>query len=212
MTTGLERVLRPGRIGRLPLPHRIVMGAMHLGWENRDDDGRALAAFYLARVTGGAGLMVTGGAAVSAAGADVPGYGVLDDAAFRARLRRVAGEVAESGAPAVQPPAAATLELVPVWNSLYCRNVAGAAPTWVAGGTTDFAAHWTARRQHEHVATITAPAGIAEEWSTIAAFTRDVATPMVEAGDLDGPPTEPSAVVGARARVAAFDHEVCEVA
>ncbi|SCF03870.1 2,4-dienoyl-CoA reductase (NADPH2) [Micromonospora matsumotoense] len=97
MTTGLQRVLRPGRIGRLPLPHRIVMGAMHLGWENRDDDGRALAAFYLARVRGGAGLMVTGGAAVSAAGADVPGYGVLDDPAFRARLRRVAGEVGVAG-------------------------------------------------------------------------------------------------------------------
>ncbi|MBW4701617.1 FAD-dependent oxidoreductase [Micromonospora sp. RL09-050-HVF-A] len=97
MTTGLERVLRPGRIGRLALPHRIVMGAMHLGWENRDDDGRALAAFYLARVAGGAGLMVTGGAAVSAAGADVPGFGVLDDAAFRDRLRRVAGEVGAAG-------------------------------------------------------------------------------------------------------------------
>ncbi|MEU1606872.1 FAD-dependent oxidoreductase [Micromonospora matsumotoense] len=97
MTTGLERVLRPGRIGRLTLPHRIVMGAMHLGWENRDDDGRALAAFYLARVRGGAGLMVTGGAAVSAAGVDVPGYGVLDDAAFRARLRRVAGAVGAAG-------------------------------------------------------------------------------------------------------------------
>ncbi|QDY08322.1 FAD-binding protein [Micromonospora sp. HM134] len=97
MTAGLDRVLRPGRIGRLTLPHRIVMGAMHLGWDHRDDDGRALAAFYLARVRGGAGLMVTGGAAVSPAGADVPSCGVLDDTAFRARLRRVAGEVGAAG-------------------------------------------------------------------------------------------------------------------
>ncbi|MGC4806720.1 FAD-dependent oxidoreductase [Micromonospora sp. DT233] len=97
MTAALATVLRPGRIGRLVLPHRIVTGAMHLGWETRDDDGRALAAFYLARVRGGAGLMVTGGAAVSPAGAGGPGYGVLDDARFRARLRRVAAEVGEAG-------------------------------------------------------------------------------------------------------------------
>ncbi|MFI9528638.1 FAD-dependent oxidoreductase [Micromonospora rosaria] len=97
MTEVLEHVLRPGRIGRLALPHRVVTGAMHLGWENRDDDGRSLAAFYLARVRGGAGLMVTGGAAVSAVGAGGPGYGVLDDARFRARLRRVATEVREAG-------------------------------------------------------------------------------------------------------------------
>ncbi|MEU7960995.1 FAD-dependent oxidoreductase [Micromonospora humida] len=97
MTAGLDRVLRPGRIGRLVLPHRIVMGAMHLGWDHRDDGGRTLAAFYLARVRGGAGLMVTGGAAVSPAGVDVPSSGVLDDTAFRERLRRVAGEVGAAG-------------------------------------------------------------------------------------------------------------------
>ncbi|MBM7085167.1 oxidoreductase [Micromonospora humidisoli] len=97
MTAGLERVLRPGRIGRLVLPHRIVMGAMHLGWDHRDDGGRSLAAFYLARVRGGAGLMVTGGAAVDPAGVDVPSSGVLDDTAFRTRLRRVAGEVGAAG-------------------------------------------------------------------------------------------------------------------
>ncbi|MGI5150868.1 FAD-dependent oxidoreductase [Plantactinospora sp. CA-294935] len=95
--SGLEHVIRAGRIGRLVLPHRVVMGAMHLGWETRDDGGAALAAFYLARVRGGAGLMVTGGAAVSPAGAGGPGYGVLTDPAFRHRLRRVAAEVAEAG-------------------------------------------------------------------------------------------------------------------
>ncbi|MGX7672911.1 FAD-dependent oxidoreductase [Plantactinospora sp. DSM 117369] len=93
----LEHVFRAGRIGRLVLPHRVVMGAMHLGWETRDDGGAALAAFYLARVRGGAGLMVTGGTAVSPAGAGGPGYGVLTDPAFRHRLRRVATEVAQAG-------------------------------------------------------------------------------------------------------------------
>lgn len=97
MTTGLGDVLRPGRIGTLALPHRIVMGAMHLGWETRADGGAALAGFYLDRVRGGAGLMVTGGAAVSPAGAGGPGYGVLHDWRFRARLGRVAAEVGAAG-------------------------------------------------------------------------------------------------------------------
>ncbi len=93
----LGAVFTPGRIGRLRLPHRIVMGAMHLGIEARDDGGTALAAFYAERARGGAGLMVTGGAAVDAAGSGGPAYGMLDDARFAERLRRVAGEVHEAG-------------------------------------------------------------------------------------------------------------------
>ena len=101
---------------------------------------------------------------------------------------------------------------IPVRDGLYCQAVAGAAPTWVEGGATDLEVHWSARRHHEHAATITAPGEIADDWTTIAAFTRDVATPMVDAGDLSAPPTEPAEVTGARARVAGFDHEVCGVA
>ncbi|MFF4986961.1 FAD-dependent oxidoreductase [Streptosporangium saharense] len=95
--TDLRHVLSPGRIGRLELPHRVVMGAMHLGFEARDDGGAALAAFYAERARGGAGLMVTGGAAVNAEGAGGPDYGVLGDAAFHARLRRVTDRVHEAG-------------------------------------------------------------------------------------------------------------------
>ncbi|MBP2703748.1 FAD-dependent oxidoreductase [Microbispora sp. RL4-1S] len=93
----LGRVFAAGRIGGLELPHRIVMGAMHLGLESRDDEGASLAAFYAERARGGAGLMVTGGAAVNAAGAGGPGYGVLTDAGYRSRLRRVAEEAHAAG-------------------------------------------------------------------------------------------------------------------
>jgi 2,4-dienoyl-CoA reductase (NADPH2) len=100
---GLPSVLRPGVIGTLRLPHRIIMGAMHLGLEGRDDDGAALAAFYTERARSGAGLMVTGGAAVSAAGAGGPNYALLTDPAHRARLGRVASAVhAERGLIALQ--------------------------------------------------------------------------------------------------------------
>lgn len=84
-------------LGGLLLPHRIVMGAMHLGLEVRDDHGAALAAFYAERVRGGAGLLVTGGAAISPAGAGGSDYGVLSDDAFRWRLARVTSEVHRHG-------------------------------------------------------------------------------------------------------------------
>lgn len=72
----LTRVFSPVRIGSLRLPHRIVMGSMHL---NLEHDPPALAAFYRERAEGGAGLIVTGGAAVDRAGAGSPGYLVLDE-------------------------------------------------------------------------------------------------------------------------------------
>ncbi len=51
------------RSARLRLPHRIVMGSMHLGLEGRRG-GRAARGVLPERALGGAGLIVTGGAAV----------------------------------------------------------------------------------------------------------------------------------------------------
>ncbi|MBP2472370.1 2,4-dienoyl-CoA reductase (NADPH2) [Crossiella equi] len=97
MSAELEYVFRPGRIGSLVLPHRIVMGPMHLGLEARDDGGAALAAFYTERVRGGAGLIITGGAAINPAGAGGAGYGVLTDPGFTTRLGRVTDAVHRAG-------------------------------------------------------------------------------------------------------------------
>lgn len=92
-----DHVFRPGAIGGLALPHRIVMGAMHLNLEALDDGGTALAAFYAERARGGAGLLVTGGTAVSAAGAGGPGYGLADESGHRAALSRALAAVHEAG-------------------------------------------------------------------------------------------------------------------
>ena len=73
---GLTRVFSPVDIGRLHLPHRIVMGSMHL---NREDDPAALAGFYRERAAGGAALIVTGGAAVNRAGAGGPNYLLINE-------------------------------------------------------------------------------------------------------------------------------------
>jgi 2,4-dienoyl-CoA reductase (NADPH2) len=93
----LEHVWRPGRIGPLELPHRIVMGSMHLGLEGLDEDGSALAAFYRERAEGGAALMVTGGSAVSRVGAGGRNYSFVNDDADAPKLERVAVAVHGAG-------------------------------------------------------------------------------------------------------------------
>jgi 2,4-dienoyl-CoA reductase (NADPH2) len=79
----LSHVFAPVKIGSLELPHRIVMGSMHLGVEGAADAGERLTAFYRERALGGAGLIVTGGWAVSADGAADQSYGVLGGPAPR---------------------------------------------------------------------------------------------------------------------------------
>jgi 2,4-dienoyl-CoA reductase (NADPH2) len=75
----LKKVWQPGTIGPLELPHRLVMGTMHLGLEVVDPSGRALAAFYGERAAGGAGLIVTGGCAVSRVGAGGASYALINE-------------------------------------------------------------------------------------------------------------------------------------
>jgi 2,4-dienoyl-CoA reductase (NADPH2) len=93
----LEHVFREGAIGPLALPHRIVMGSMHLGLEGVDEDGRALAAFYRERAAGGAALIVTGGSAVSRVGAGGRNYSFVNEDGDAGKLGRVADAVHEGG-------------------------------------------------------------------------------------------------------------------
>jgi 2,4-dienoyl-CoA reductase (NADPH2) len=94
--SSLDHVFTPIEIGALKLPHRIVMGSMHLGLEGLEDAGERLGAFYRERALGGAGLIVTGGWAVSADGAADGSYGVLDTDAAKAALAKVRASVYET--------------------------------------------------------------------------------------------------------------------
>ncbi|MEO7005895.1 MAG: FAD-dependent oxidoreductase [Terrimesophilobacter sp.] len=85
----------PVAIGTLQLPHRVLMGSMHLNLETTD--GPELAAFYAERARGGAGLMVTGGAAVSRAGAGGAGYALINEPGHWDRWRRVVDAVHDTG-------------------------------------------------------------------------------------------------------------------
>jgi 2,4-dienoyl-CoA reductase (NADPH2) len=95
----LDFVWRAGRIGPLELPHRVIMGSMHLGLEGTDvdEDGSALAAFYRERAEGGAALIVTGGSAVSRVGAGGRNYSFINDDAEAPRLVRVTEAVHGAG-------------------------------------------------------------------------------------------------------------------
>jgi 2,4-dienoyl-CoA reductase (NADPH2) len=87
---------RPGRIGSLELPHRIVMGAMHLGIESQPG-GQALAAFYAERARAEAALIITGGSAVSRVGAGGKHYSLINEPGEEVKLRRVADAVQQAG-------------------------------------------------------------------------------------------------------------------
>lgn len=89
-----EHAFRPGRIGTLRLPHRIVMGSMHLGMESEPE---ALTAFYVERVQGGAAMIITGGSAVSRAGAAGRNYSFINDPENARKLEDIPRAVHDAG-------------------------------------------------------------------------------------------------------------------
>ncbi len=101
--TPYPNVQSPFLLGNLALPHRILMGSMHLNFERTDPDGERLSAFYAERARGGAGLIVTGGAAVSRVGAGGPDYALINEPEHQERWKRVVEAVhAEGGRIALQ--------------------------------------------------------------------------------------------------------------
>lgn len=88
------RLGRPGSRRRLEVPNRVLMGSMHTGFER---DGDRLAAFYVERVRGGAGLIVTGGYAIDARARAVADDIVLGDPALDLPLRRSVEAVHDAG-------------------------------------------------------------------------------------------------------------------
>jgi 2,4-dienoyl-CoA reductase (NADPH2) len=88
--------MRPGRIGSLDLPNRIIMGSMHMGIETQPG-GEELAAFYAERARGGAALIVTGGSAVSRVAAGGRHYSFVNEDVEAPKLRRIAQAVHDAG-------------------------------------------------------------------------------------------------------------------
>ncbi|RLY91573.1 FAD-binding protein [Kocuria tytonicola] len=96
-------LLSPLRVGSTTLPHRVIMGSMHTGLEETPGGEHELARFYVERVRGGAGLIVTGGISPNREGAARQDGAHLSDPAQLPPHRTVTDAVhAEGGLIALQ--------------------------------------------------------------------------------------------------------------
>ncbi|WP_053959947.1 FAD-dependent oxidoreductase [Sulfobacillus thermosulfidooxidans] len=84
----LAIINQPLTIGPLVLPHRLVMGSMHLGLEGHRQFLDRLGTFYGERIRGGAALITLGGVAVTqeGGGQDMLGFYDSDHVAMLAEL------------------------------------------------------------------------------------------------------------------------------
>lgn len=95
--TPYPQLLSPLTIGSTVLPHRVIMGSMHTGMEEKPGGERDLADFYVERVRGGAGLIVTGGVSPNRQGATRAGGAHLTGAEQLPRHRTVTDAVHGAG-------------------------------------------------------------------------------------------------------------------
>ena len=90
-------LLAPITVGDLTLRNRAVMGSMHTGLEDHAWDLPKLAAYFAERARGGAGLIVTGGFAVSKRGWLKPFAGEMTSRMDAQRHRQVTDAVHQEG-------------------------------------------------------------------------------------------------------------------
>jgi len=111
MSSAYPHLLKPLDLGFVTLANRVLMGSMHTGLEDRARDYPRLAAYFAERARGGAGLMVTGGIAPTAAAHWLPwhpsspaaGNSPGTNKSPRRCMRRVDGSACRYCMPAVMP-------------------------------------------------------------------------------------------------------------
>lgn len=91
------RLFEPLTVGGMTLRNRIVMGSMHTGLEDRVWDTDKLGAYYAERARGGAGLIITGGFAVSRTGQLLPFAGKMTNVLDAKRHQRITRAVHDAG-------------------------------------------------------------------------------------------------------------------
>jgi 2,4-dienoyl-CoA reductase (NADPH2) len=90
-------LLAPLDLGFTTLRHRVIMGSMHTGLEDRFYNYGKLAEFYRERARGGVGLIVTGGISPNRQGWLLPFGGTMNFAGDVFNHRRVTRAVHEEG-------------------------------------------------------------------------------------------------------------------
>ncbi|MFO1427580.1 MAG: NADPH-dependent 2,4-dienoyl-CoA reductase [Steroidobacteraceae bacterium] len=91
-------LFQPLTVAGIELRNRVMMGSMHVGLEDREDDYPKLAAYFAARARGGVALIVTGGIAPNRRGWLAPFAGKLASRRELARHRLVTEAVHAEGA------------------------------------------------------------------------------------------------------------------
>lgn len=90
-------LLSPLDLGITSLRNRVVMGAMHTGYEETPQGLRRLASFYAERAAGGVGLIVTGGFSPNAAGCAFDGAAQMSSPAHVEDHRPITQAVHQAG-------------------------------------------------------------------------------------------------------------------
>lgn len=73
-----QRLLSPIQLGSQTIQNRVVLGSMHSGLEDKEEDFHKLAAYLAERARGDVGLIVTGGVAPNNSGRVAPFAGKLN--------------------------------------------------------------------------------------------------------------------------------------
>ncbi|MBX6378733.1 MAG: NADH:flavin oxidoreductase, partial [Clostridia bacterium] len=93
----LDALFRPGRIGPLELPNRIIVPAMDMGYDEGGYVSDRHVAFCEARAKGGVAMQIVGGCAVSPEGIFGDHFLRIDDDRFLPGLRRLTEAVHRHG-------------------------------------------------------------------------------------------------------------------
>ena len=84
----MKKLFTPIRIGKLEIPNRVVMPAMHMNYTMGGEVSAQLIDFYDERANGGAGLIIIGGCAIDKAGGS-PLFVGLDKERFVPGLKKL---------------------------------------------------------------------------------------------------------------------------
>ena len=149
------RLLEPAVIGNLRLPNRMIMGGMHTRLDTLDRPAERVAAFFVRRARGGAGLMVTNGISPNWAGRMDHDSAVLDRSSNLDEHRTVTDAVHGAGG---------RIALQLLHAGRYGKHDQCVGPTDVPARINKFAPHrLTTEQVWETVADFAAAAGLAKQ-------------------------------------------------
>ena len=97
MANAFPHLFEPIKLGQLELENRIIMGPMHTHLEETENGWERLAAYYVERVKGGVGLIISGGVGPNISAPNVEGGTILTSKKHMRLHKPVTDAVHEAG-------------------------------------------------------------------------------------------------------------------